>query len=226
MADLDDAEHEALILLRSVALDGHDSPPIEIACSRYRWTDPRDGAESVGVSLFDLPASSEGTCYRWTRHPKRPERHPAILLRGESPGRARLLAIAHELAHIHEEQRGLTLTVDRERWANRMGVAMLAPDYAVRRAWRAAGDHLGRLQRHLPHLLPTAALLRVGELGLASIVVYQGGRRRYSEGLSLPANDVARLVRFALRDGKAEGDGMRAYRLPDGPQRVGVLRAA
>ena len=117
--------------------------------------------------------------------------------------------------------------VHEERWSNRFSAAWHAPAELVRRAWvrsRASGERVGSIIRTLP---PTSLALRLGEVGCASVAVLRRERVLYMAGpLVLPANDIAPLARIALRVGRAEGDGLRAFRLADGADRVAVMLAA
>jgi len=222
MHSLDDAEVASQSFLRWTSLDGHDSPPWEIGCARWTWQDEPEIRR--GVLVFDLPVSSVGTKWSWVRIGS-PYMQPAIAFRGGETGRARDLNGCHELSHIVREILGIRVGCCEERWCNRFAVATLAPEHVVRRAWACEGANLGRIQRHMPRLFATAATLRIGELGLAPVVVFDLGRRRYAEGGALPARESERLYRLALasNDGRAVGDGMRAYRLPDGADRVAII---
>ncbi len=221
----EDADHFANALARQTCLDGHPCPPIDVALSRWTWqTDP----ERSGVVIYDLPSRVLSTGWEWVRHGA-PYRRPAIILRGSEKGRARAFAIGHEGGHIMVAVLGLELAdgVLEERWCNRFSAAWHAPADLVRQVWRRAranGERLGRYIRSLP---PTALALRLGEVGVASVSIVQRAKLLYAAGpMLLPANDVSPLARLALREGRAEGDGLRAYRLSDGAERVAVMLAA
>lgn len=222
---LDDADEFAAALARQTCLDGHDAPPIETALARWRWqTDP----ERIGVLVYDLPRSAAGTGWAWVRIGTE-HRRPAIMLRKGEKGNERRGAIGHETGHIVIATLALDLApgVHEERWCNRFSAAWHAPAALVRRAWqrsRSSGERVGSIIRTLP---PTSLALRLGEVGCASVAVLRRERVLYTAGpLVLPANDIAPLARIALRVGRAEGDGLRAFRLSDGAERVAVMLAA
>ena len=223
MLGLADAEVISGSWLQWVHLDGADEPSWETGCARWHWMVEPEVRR--GILVFDLPASRQPSSWAMIRH-KETYAQPAILLRGER-GRARDLSGCHELSHILIALLGLKIEGNEEAWCNRFAVATLAPAHVVRRAWAREGANLGRIQRHMPRLFATAATLRLGELDLTPVAVFERGVIRYAAGGELPAKESRRLAKCALRapDGRASGDGMRAYRLPDGLDRVGVLRS-
>jgi len=220
----DDAEAFSGGVLRCAGLDGHDRPDWEEAAEAWVW---QREPERRGILVYDLPASPLPSGWTWVRIGAEP-RKPAIMIRGLT-GRERDHNGGHELGHIVLAVLDLRLAPDvhEERWCNRFASSLLAPADVVRRAWRRARANGERVGQHVKALRPTALALRLGEVGVASVLVTQRERVIYTAGPGLiPANDVRPLVRLALRAGRADGDGLRAYRLSDGVDRVAVLRAA
>jgi hypothetical protein len=225
-ATYDDAECFSDALLRCASIDGHNAPSWEIAAARWRW---QAEPERVGVLVYDLPASAQPSGWDWVRWGAMSCRMPAIMLRGLRRGRARDFAGGHELGHIVRCLLDVHLADDvhAERWCNRFAASLLAPAATVRSAWRRARASGERVGRFISALNPTALALRLGETGCASVSILQRSKLLYAVGpMLLPANDIAPLVRLALRDGRADGGGMRAYRLSDGAERVAVMLAA
>jgi len=211
--DLADAEALAQRELRLACLDGHDAPPWRtllsrrgVRVARYDSRSPIYRASGVGAPGL---VNGTRTAYVWDGLNERDTAYTAC----------------HEWCHLIVSGDGLELACPLEAFCNRFAAAVLTPADSARRAWKAAPRDLLAMHALRPQTSASVLTMRVGELGLAPIALYDRKAPRYFVGVQR-SRALDRLVAEARREGYAANDCGRAWRLPDNEARVGVLVAA
>lgn len=214
MVNLDDAEVFAQRELQRAALDGHDAPPWRILLARL----------SVQLATF-----GDGAPMRRAGHVGRfgvVGGAPTVYVWSGMSERDQALTAWHEYAHHIVVAERLALGCHVERWCTRFAAAMVAPADSVQRAWRACGRNLLRLAEMRPATSSSVLLLRLGDLELAPVALYDSKGPRHVRPEQRLARGITRVVEMAKREGFAENELASAWRLPDASSRVGVLLAA
>lgn len=210
---LDDAEAFAQRNLRIAALDGHDSPPWRIALARLGVRFATFGARSPIYARSGV--GTHGTI----------NGAPVVYVYDGMCDRDTALTAWHEHGHHMIFAEGLVLTCHAEAFCTRYAAAMLAPADSMRRAWQQTRDLL-ELHALRPATSASVLLLRLGDLELAPVALYdRKGPRRAIPAQTMPRG-VGCLVDLARRGGFAENENGRAWRLLDDAARVGVVLAA
>lgn len=212
MIELDDAEVFAARELRLARLDGHPTPDWQIVIQR----------RGILVATFgkDSPVRGAGT-HGTVRG------QPVVYVNRALTTRAMAFVGLHEYGHVIVERERLNLGCHLERFCNRFASAVLLPPASVREAWRESGGDLLRYAAARSTATTTTASLRLGEVGLARVCLFEGRRLRYA--LPTPPrdlDDVAGLARAARAEGFAMGAPGRAWVLPDDRSRVAVVALA
>lgn len=210
MVDFDDAETHAAAMLREARLDGDDTP------------NPRLVAKRVDVRLIRSPKHfmlGGGLGQRGMLD----GRHVVRVRAGLSEHVERFV-VAHELGHVAARRWNLRLD-DEEGWCNAFAGALMLPRRSVRSAWTKLGD-LAEFVVHWPHVPPTCAALRLGEIRAADVYVVQGRQVIYARAEEVSGGDILRAASEALDIGSTERAGLRAARLPEVARRAAVMRQA
>lgn len=210
---LDDAEPIAQRELRLAHLDGHDSPPWRTLLARRGVRVARFGTSSPiyrrsGVGTHGL-VKDQPTAYVWDGLNEHDTAYTAC----------------HEWGHLLVAD-GLELACPMEAFCNRFAAAVLTPADSAQRAWRKAPRDLLALHALRPQTSTSVLTMRIGELGLSAIALYDRKRIRYAIGVQQVPRGVGKLVELARREGFAENENGRAWVLPDNEARVSVLLAA
>lgn len=204
---MEDAEAMAQAILREVHEDGADRPDV--------WT----VAKRLRVSVFKAPRSA-----KWSELGERVRVNgeERVYLRADLTDPLRTVVLAHELGHVVVARHRLRLD-DEERWCNRFGAALIAPEPAVWRTWQRAGrDHQGFLLQW-NHTTPTLASLRLGECRCADVWIVERATVRYARAERAAPASLTAVAREAVSAGSARRPGVRAARLRDGFSRAAVL---
>lgn len=208
MLDLADAEHIAAEELRLAEMDGHDEPPFDLLLHRRGILLAEYGSDS--------PIRGIGTHGRL-------KGRPVVYVHECLDRRARAFVALHEMAHTIVEDRRLDLACSLERWCNRFAASILCPGPTVRRTWRdTRGDLLAALAMR-PAVTGSTFALRVGEVDIAPVVVFDRSRARYAEPDIANPDAIRKLAATARKEAFAEDDVARAWRLPDATHRVAVV---
>jgi hypothetical protein len=211
--NLDDAEAFAQRNLRIAALDGHDSPP---------W---RTGLSRLGVRLATYDARSPIYARSGVGTFGIVNDAPTVYVFDGMCDQDMALTAWHEHSHHMIRSEGLVLACHAEAFCTRYAAAMLAPADSVRRAWKQTRD-LVELHALRPATSASVILLRIGDLELAPVALYdRKGPRRAMPDRPMPRG-IGKLVDLARREGFAQNENGRAWRLPDNTSRVGVVLAA
>lgn len=203
---MESAESVAECVLKSVRLDGHDSP------------DPSLIAKRLGARVFLAPRSVRFGALGERVRVGDEER---IYLRTGLLPSTEAHVLAHEIGHVIVARWNLHPS-DEEGWCNRFGAALLAPATSVRRAWRECAS-IATMCDRWPLVPPTCIALRVGETLCADVFVTQGRRVAFAAARSEATSAIVELGAEAARDGAAARPGLRAVRLSGRVHRAAVV---
>lgn len=209
MITLEDAEVFAHRELVAARLDGHDAPPWDLLLAR----------RGVLVAEFGDASPIRGDGTHGTLRGQ-----PVVYVHELLGQRGRAFVALHEYAHHLVEAERLELACPLERFCNRFAASALCPRPTVMRAWRSGRGDLLAAYSCCTTVEGTTFALRLAEVGIAPVRLFELDRERYVEPPETPSlPGLRRVVAAARREGFAEAPGARAWRLPDTPSRVAVL---